>query len=128
MTDAVRDAVVIGEDLVREAERVADRLRVLLPRLLARQDATPGRELLDATAATLQALADAAARAQGQPRRAVPRIGAHAVPDQVLVLARDLVAGTPEPGAFPTEAASRAALERAIAEGLEALRGLRSRL
>jgi len=119
---------MIGEDLLREAERVADRLRVVLPRLLARDDDGPGRELLDATSATLQTLADAAARAQGQPRRGVPRIGVHAVPDQVLVLAHDLVAGTPEPGAFGTEAASRGALEQAIADGLSALQELRSRL
>jgi hypothetical protein len=120
--------VVIGEALLKEAERVADRLRIVLPRLLNRQDDTDGRALVGETRATLQRLADAAALAQGRVRRAVPEIGVHAVPDQVLVLAHDLVTGTPEPGTFTTQSAATAAHEGALAAGLTALQELRSRL
>ncbi|MBB5786077.1 hypothetical protein [Jiangella mangrovi] len=38
-----------------------------------------------------QALADAAADARGEPRRPVPRLGDHALPDQVAVTGRDLL-------------------------------------
>ncbi|PSK96104.1 hypothetical protein CLV30_12745 [Haloactinopolyspora alba] len=38
-----------------------------------------------------QWLADAAADAQREPRRAVPRLGGHAVADQVAVVGRDVL-------------------------------------
>ena len=119
---------MIGEALLKEADRVADRLRVVLPRLLGRQDDTAGRELLGETRAVLQRLADAAASAQGRSHGAVPEIGVHAVPDQVLVLAYDVVTGTPEPGTFATGSAAAAAHEQALADGVLALQELRSRL
>jgi hypothetical protein len=120
--------MVIGETLLKEAERVADRLRIMLPRLLGREDDAAGRELLAHTRSLLQQLADAAAAAQGRPRRDVPQLRLHAVPDQVLVLAHDLVTGAPEAGSFATAAASTAAHEQALADGVSALQQLRSRL
>ena len=119
---------VIGESLLKDADRIADRLRILLPRLLGRTDDSAGRELLAATRATLQALADAAASAQGTATRAVPEIRVLAVPDQLLVLAHDLVTGAPEAGAFTSVTAAESAHERAIADGSAALGQLRSRL
>jgi hypothetical protein len=120
--------VVNGESLLRDAERTADRLRVVLPRLLGRADDAPGVALLAEVRDTLQALADAAAPAQGRTRREVPRIGVHAVPEQLLVLAHDLVSATARPGAFAGEAAAQAAHEQALDDARVALQGLRSRL
>ncbi len=78
----------------RELNRVADRLRVLGPRLDSRpggQDSRPG-EPLARVRADLQRLADLAADAEGLPRREVPILGPHALADQFLVLGHDLLA------------------------------------
>ena len=78
-------------EVMRAAERLADRLRMLGPRWAARdnpEDATPAATVRDA----LQRLADLAARAEGEPSRPVPDIGLHALADQLLVLARDATA------------------------------------
>jgi transposase InsO family protein len=77
--------------VIRAAERVADRLRVLGPRWAARdrtEDAMPAAQVQ----AALQRLADAAARAEYRPARPVPDLGPHVLADQVLVLARDAAA------------------------------------
>jgi hypothetical protein len=102
-------------DLVREIERVADRLRVLGPRLAARlatrrttrepvaagpDDAAASTEPVDAQAiatieqirGVLQRLADLAADAEGRRRRPVPALAPHSLGDQVLVLGHDLLA------------------------------------
>jgi hypothetical protein len=88
---------VTGDRLAREAERAADRLRVVGPRMAARTggDAVA---LLDAVRADLQRLADVAAASQDRPSRAVPALAPHALGDQVLVLAHDVLA-TGEAGA-----------------------------
>ena len=78
-------------EVMRAAERLADRLRMLGPRWAARdnpEDAAPAAAVRDA----LQRLADLAARAEGEPSRPVPDIGLHALADQLLVLARDATA------------------------------------
>ena len=78
-------------EVMRAAERVADRLRMLGPRWAARNnsgDAASAAAVRDA----LQRLADLAARAEGEPSRPVPDIGLHALADQLLVLARDAIA------------------------------------
>ena len=78
-------------EVMRAAERLADRLRMLGPRWAARDnptDAAPAAAVRDA----LQRLADLAARAEGEPSRPVPDIGLHALADQLLVLARDATA------------------------------------
>jgi hypothetical protein len=108
-------------DLTREIERVADRLRVLGPRLAARlaarrttrepvaagpddlggpDDLVGSTEPVDARAIAtieqirdvLQRLADLAADAEGRRRRPVPALAPHGLADQVLVLGHDLLA------------------------------------
>lgn len=77
--------------LVRTAERLADRLRLLGPRWAARDrpdDAAPA----SAVRIGLQRLADLAAAAEGEPSRPVPDLGLHALADQLLVLTRDVAA------------------------------------
>ena len=78
-------------EVMRAAERVADRLRMLGPRWAARDnpaDAAPAAAVREA----LQRLADLAARTEGEPSRRVPDVGLHALADQLLVLARDATA------------------------------------
>ena len=80
------------EDAERELLRVADRLRVIGPRLAAR--GTPAAvRTLDQVRTGLQDLADLDAIASGGPSRAVPELGAHALADQVLVLGHELLRG-----------------------------------
>jgi hypothetical protein len=85
---------VSHEDAVRRLERLADRLRVVGPRLAARQDPA-ARELLGAIRAGLQRLADLAADADSEPRRVVPELAAHALADQALVLGYEVL-GVPD--------------------------------
>jgi hypothetical protein len=82
--------------VVRAAERLADRLRLLGPRWAAR-DRPDDAAQIAAVRAGLQHLADLGARVEGRPSRAVPDLGLHALADQMLVLARDAAAtGDPE--------------------------------
>ncbi len=83
--------------LLREADRAADRLRVVGPRMAARTG-DEAAALLDAVRADLQRLADVGADAEQRPHRDVPVLEAHALADQVLVLAHD-VARTADPDA-----------------------------
>ena len=76
------------EQLTREAERVADRLRVLGPRW-AHRDVAGDAEQVAGVRAALQQLADLAADAQQMPRHDVPELRLHALGDQVLVLAHE---------------------------------------
>lgn len=78
-------------DLTTAATRLADRLRVVGPRLAAR-DGEAAAQTLAEVRNVVQRLADLGADAEGAPRRPVPVLGAHALGDQVLVLAHDLVA------------------------------------
>jgi hypothetical protein len=80
-----------GAGVVRAAERLADRLRLLGPRWAARNrpdDAAPAFTVR----AGLQRLADLTAAAEEEPARPVPDLGLHALADQLLVLARDVAA------------------------------------
>ena len=79
-----------GPDAVRRLERLADRLRVVGPRLAGRQG-PEAAELLRQIRAGLQELADRAADADGRPRRAVPELTGSALADQALVLGHDLL-------------------------------------
>lgn len=109
------DALV--DELAREVERVADRLRALS---LVRLGAGSGEEGSPAGRARglAQLLADTCADIEGGPRRPLPALADAAVGDQVAVTGADLVAvATSEPGA-------RAALEQA----LDAVRALRRAL
>jgi hypothetical protein len=88
--DPVPVEAVSDEEALRRLERVADRLRVVGPRLAGREG--PAAEnLLGQIRAGLQRLADLAAAADGEPRRPVPVLAAHALGDQVLVLGHDLL-------------------------------------
>ncbi|HEX2810104.1 MAG TPA: hypothetical protein VHN80_28400 [Kineosporiaceae bacterium] len=81
----------VDEQLAREAERVADRLRVLGPRW-AHRDVAGDAEQLAGVRSALQQLADLAADAGRAPRRGVPELRPHALGDQVLVLAHEAAA------------------------------------
>jgi hypothetical protein len=78
------------EDAERRLQRLADRLRVMGPRLAGRGSAEAEATLAQVRAG-LQRLADLAAEAEGQPRRVVPELGPHALADQALVLGHDLL-------------------------------------
>ena len=116
-------------ELAREIERVAQRLRVLGPRLAARLG-PPGRpaaggaaagELATAEARAglsrirdgLQELADLAADAEGRRRRRVPELAPHGLGDQVLVLGHDLLA-VADPAARAAGARVLAQLRRSL--------------
>ncbi|NLT53512.1 MAG: hypothetical protein GXX79_02860 [Actinomycetales bacterium] len=102
------------DDVERELGRVADRLRVIGPRMEGRGTGPhgagdPGREagaVLESARAAVQRLADLAADTEGLPRRTVERLPGHALADQVLVLGHDLLAAAPadERGREPLEA------------------------
>ncbi len=77
-------------EAVRRLDRLADRLRVVGPRLAARTG-PDAADLLAAISAGLQELADLAADADGRPRRPVPRLSGYALADQALVLGHDLL-------------------------------------
>ena len=96
------------EDAERLLERLADRLRVVGPRLAAREGEA-AQQLLREIRAGLQRLADLAAETDGEPRRAVPELAAYALGDQALVLGHELLG---EPGQEPGR---RAAAVRAAA-------------
>jgi hypothetical protein len=78
------------DDAVRQLERLADRLRVVGPRLAAR-DGQEAQDQLAAIRAGLQRLADLAADVDGGPRRRVPELAAFGLADQLLVLGHDLL-------------------------------------
>jgi hypothetical protein len=100
MTSGPADSVS-HQDAVRRLERLADRLRVVGPRLAARQDPA-ARDLLVAIRGGLQRLADLAADADGEPRRVVPELAGHALADQALVLGHELL-GVPDKWVAPGE-------------------------
>jgi hypothetical protein len=100
------------ERLLREVERVADRLRVIGPRLAARGGPDAARAL-DGVRQVLQRLADLAADAEDRPLRTVPVLGAHALGDQVLVLGHD-VAGSGDSAAMTAAEAILVTLRRSI--------------
>jgi hypothetical protein len=106
MTDPKGDAE-LARELDRELERVADRLRVLGPRLAARArtadpadtaDGADGVEegvgALGLVRQVLRTLAELAADVEGGPRRPVPQLAPYALGDQLLVLGHDLLAVT----------------------------------
>jgi len=99
-------------DLRREAERVADRLQVVGPRMAARSG-PDGEQVLADVRAVLGQLADLAADAERTPRRAVPVLAPHALADQLLVLAHDL-AQFGDPAALATGLAVLLDLKRRI--------------
>jgi hypothetical protein len=81
----------VNEQIAREADRVADRLRVLGPRWAHRDPDAVAAQLAGVRAA-LQQLADMAADERRQPRHSVPQLRPHALGDQVAVLAHEATA------------------------------------
>jgi len=108
-----------ADRLEAELARTADRLRGLgLARLAASFEPEPSRA--DAARGVAQRLADLAAGLAGEPTRTVPRLGDHAVGDQVAVCGRDLVDAA---RAHPSDAA-----DRALDEGAALVLDLRRRV
>jgi hypothetical protein len=99
-------------DLIRQAERVADRLGVVGPRMAARSSPSAAA-VLDDVRTVLQGLADLGADAEARERRPIPVLAAHALGDQVLVLAHD-VADAGEPTAWDAATALLRALAARI--------------
>ena len=85
MTGATRERALVGIEL----DRVLTRLTGLGPARLSRADGGPSAA--DLVRPLLQQLADAAADAQGRPRRDVPVLADRAVPDQLAVLGADVL-------------------------------------
>lgn len=83
-------------ELLREVERVADRVRLAAPRLAARGSSQAEQQLADIHL-VLQQLADLAADAERTGRRAVPAVGSAALADQLTVLGRDVAQTCSEP-------------------------------
>ncbi len=65
----------------------------------------PGRSRADRVHALAQRLADRGADAEGRNRRPVPRLADPVLPDQLRVLASDLVAADPPPPVLTDAAA-----------------------
>ena len=85
------------ELLGRESASLVQRLRLWTPQRWAAQSPPYGTRA-DVAFHLAQALADAAARREGQPRRPLPRLDSDlGIPDQLAVTADDLVrAGPPD--------------------------------
>ncbi|MDG4763842.1 hypothetical protein O7632_06930 [Solwaraspora sp. WMMD406] len=62
----------------------------------------------------VQRLADLGAVAEGQPSRPVPRLRATALPDQLRVVATDLILADPDPAALAAATAAVADLRTRI--------------
>ena len=85
-------AFVTAEEVTRELDRVADRLRVVGPRLASRAQADEAAAAgIERARAVLQRLADLAADGESRPRREVPHLAPHALGDQALVLGHDVL-------------------------------------
>lgn len=91
------------DEAARRLERLADRLRVVGPRLAARQG-QEAADLLAEVRAGLQRIADLTADADGEPRRAVPVLSGYALADQALVLGTDLLRDGERTDLFRVEA------------------------
>jgi hypothetical protein len=94
MTESPGPSTFDGElrrELVRELDRVTDRLRSLSLDRLQRPDAE-GRAPEQRAREVAQALADLAADATGRPHRPLPVLRPHGVADQVAVTGADVLA------------------------------------
>jgi hypothetical protein len=86
-----------GATLDRAIDRLANRVSHWTPSRWAASSASGGGTRADLMHRLIQRLADAAADAEGQPRRPVPRLDNDlALPDQLRVIAADLVAAHPD--------------------------------
>lgn len=106
------------EAVARELRRVGDRLRSMpLQRLEG--------DLAAAARRASQRLADLSADAEGERRRPMPVLAAHALGDQVTVTGNDLLAAADDQ--HPSHPRGQVS-DAALTEALEVLVGLRQRL
>jgi hypothetical protein len=102
------------EHLVRMVDRLVDRVGHWTPSRWAAAAGTGDRSRADVVHALAQQLADLEAEATGRARRPVPRLANDlALPDQVRVMALDLVAAPAGPAVL---AAARKAVTEAQRE------------
>lgn len=81
------------DELAVETRRLVDRVSTWTPPKWAASSASGPGTRADRFHALVQELADSAADAEGQPRRAVPRLSPDtALPDQLRVVVADLIA------------------------------------
>jgi hypothetical protein len=85
------DLRVLRTELSRFLNLQADRIRGLPLARLDRPRSSGEASPADAVRAAAQALADLAADAEGQPRRALPRLATHGLGDQLAVVGNDVV-------------------------------------
>ena len=85
------DLRVRRTELSRFLDLQADRVRGLPLARLDRPKSSGGTSPADAVRAAAQALADLAADAEGEPRRALPRLATHGIGDQLAVVGHDVV-------------------------------------
>jgi hypothetical protein len=101
-----------------EVTRAVDLLVGQVAHWLAPRWAAPtadGRSRGDVVYGLVQRMADRVAEAEGGPRRPVPRLAGDLVlPDQLRVMAADLVAAAPSPQVLAAAAADVAAVRRAL--------------
>jgi hypothetical protein len=82
-----------ADELATETRRLVDRVSTWTPPRWAASSASGPGTRADRFHALVQELADQAADAEGQPRRAVPRLSPDtALPDQLRVIVADLIA------------------------------------
>jgi beta-phosphoglucomutase-like phosphatase (HAD superfamily) len=88
----------LSEPLDRAVERLVNRVTHWTPPRWAASSVSGAGSRADVMYALVQRVADLAATAEGQPRRRVPRLANDlALPDQLRVVAADLVAANPDP-------------------------------
>ncbi len=88
----------MGEELTRAVDRLVGQVAHWEPaRWSTGTSPAPGESRADRVYALAQRLADRGADAEGRARRPVPRLADQVLPDQLRVLAADLIAADPPP-------------------------------
>lgn len=104
-------------ELRTAVERLINQVSHWTPSRWGAASGVSGRSRGDVFHALVQRLADLAAAAEGEPARPVPRLQNDlALPDQLVVMYRDLIRASPEPGAL-AEAGAAIADTRAALSG-----------
>jgi hypothetical protein len=87
----------VSEELNRAVGRLVNHVSHWTPPRWAASSASGAGTRADVMHALIQRLADLAADAEGEPRRPVPRLdNVLALPDQLRVIAADLIAADPD--------------------------------
>jgi hypothetical protein len=88
----------VGDELTRAVDRLVGQVAHWeAGRWSAGTPPAPGLSRADRVHALAQRLADRGADAEGRARRPVPRLADQVLPDQLRVLAADLIAAAPPP-------------------------------